>query len=60
MNILLKFREYYGLQEFSLKELDKYLWQFGKFYFLRNINERGSHFAFRGCKKEQGVAIVLK
>lgn len=32
-NILLKFREYYGLQEFSLKELDKYLWQFGKFYF---------------------------
>lgn len=32
-NILLKFREYYELQEFSLKELDKYLWQFGKFYF---------------------------
>ena len=32
-NILLKFKEYYGLQEFSLKELDKYLWQFGKFYF---------------------------
>lgn len=31
-NILLKFREYYSLQEFSLKELDKYLWQFGKFY----------------------------
>lgn len=24
-NILLKFREYYSLQEFSLKELDKYL-----------------------------------
>ena len=31
--ILIKFREFYGLGEFNLKELDKFLWQFGKRYF---------------------------
>lgn len=32
-NILFNFRNFYGLTDFSLKELDKYLWQLGKFYF---------------------------
>ena len=32
-NILVKFREFYGLEEFNLKQLDQYLWQFGKRYF---------------------------
>ncbi|MBN2412489.1 hypothetical protein JXQ31_12435 [candidate division KSB1 bacterium] len=32
-NILIQFRRYYGLDNFTLKELDKYLWQAGKEYF---------------------------
>ena len=37
-NILLEFRKFYGLEQFDLKELDKFLWQFGKHYFPKNIN----------------------
>lgn len=33
--ILIKFREFFKLEEFNLKELDKYLWQFGKYYFSK-------------------------
>lgn len=32
-NILLKFRKYYRLQQFNLKQIDQYLWQAGKKYF---------------------------
>ena len=32
-NIIIAFREYYGLDEFNLKEIDQYLWQLGKEYF---------------------------
>ena len=32
-NIIIAFREYYGLEEFNLKEIDQYLWQLGKAYF---------------------------
>lgn len=31
--VLEAFREYYGLTEFSFKELDKFLWVYGKEYF---------------------------
>lgn len=31
--ILLKFREVYDLQQYSLKDLDRYLWQVGKKYY---------------------------
>ena len=31
--ILLEFRSFYGLEQFTLKEIDKYLWQFGKKHF---------------------------
>lgn len=34
-DILMKFREYYGLQQFNLKQIDKYLWQAGKKHFPR-------------------------
>ncbi len=34
--ILIDFRKHYGLEQFNLKELDKYLWQFGKKYFPKN------------------------
>ncbi|HUD44388.1 MAG TPA: hypothetical protein VMR41_02495 [Patescibacteria group bacterium] len=33
--ILTKFREYYGLGQFNLKQIDQYLWQVGKKYFLK-------------------------
>lgn len=33
--ILMKFREYYGLEAFDLKQIDQYLWQAGKKYFLK-------------------------
>jgi hypothetical protein len=33
--ILLEFRKYYKLNKYSLKQLDKYLWQAGKKYFPR-------------------------
>ncbi len=32
-NVILKFREHYGLESFSLREVDKYLWLVGKEYF---------------------------
>ncbi len=35
-DILIAFRSYYGLEQFSLKEIDKYLWQFGKEYFPKS------------------------
>jgi hypothetical protein len=31
--ILIDFQKFYGLESFSLKEIDKYLWQAGKDYF---------------------------
>lgn len=33
--ILIKFQEYYSLDNFTLKEIDKYLWQAGKQYYPR-------------------------
>ena len=38
-NILLKFREFYKLEKFSLKDLDRYLWQAGKEYYPKNYNK---------------------
>lgn len=32
-NVILKFIEYFDLKEFTLKEVDRYLWQAGKEYF---------------------------
>ncbi len=32
-NVILKFIEYFDLKEFTLKEIDRYLWQAGKEYF---------------------------
>ena len=33
--VLVEFRAFYGLDGFTIKELDKYLWQLGKEYFPR-------------------------
>lgn len=32
-NVLIQFRVFYGLERFTLKQVDKYLWQAGKYYF---------------------------
>ncbi len=32
-NILIQFKSFYNLDEYNLKEIDKYLWQLGKEYF---------------------------
>lgn len=34
--ILIAFQSYYGLDQFSLKEVDKYIWQLGKDYFPKS------------------------
>lgn len=39
-NILLKFREFYKLEKFSLKDLDRYLWQADKEYYPKNYNKK--------------------
>lgn len=33
--ILIAFRAFYGLEEYNLKQIDKYIWQLGKEYFPR-------------------------
>lgn len=38
--ILLKFRSFYNLQIYTLKDIDRYLWQLGKEYFPRKIYKR--------------------
>ena len=38
-NILIEFRRYYSLEQFNLKEIDKYLWQLGKEKFPKNYNK---------------------
>lgn len=35
-NILIDFSRFYGLDQYSLKEIDKYIWQIGKEYFPKN------------------------
>ena len=43
LEILAGFQKFYGLQIFTLKEIDKYLWQAGKLYFpktYRNKSEK--------------------
>lgn len=38
--ILREFRTFYGLEQFSLKEIDKFLWQFGKEHFPNHYGKR--------------------
>lgn len=35
-SILITFKKYYGIDEYNLKDIDKYLWQLGKKYFSKN------------------------
>lgn len=35
-NILISFKKYYDIDNYSLKDIDRYLWQLGKEYFPKN------------------------
>ena len=37
--LLIAFRSFYGLEQFSLKEVDKYIWQLGKDYFPKSYGK---------------------
>ena len=50
-NILTAFRSYYSLEQFSLKEIDKYLWQFGKEYFPKSYYSK--------TQKTRALYVVL-
>lgn len=39
-NILIQFKKYYCIDEFNLKDIDRYLWQLGKDYFPRNYKKK--------------------
>lgn len=38
--ILIDFRAFYGLDKFSLKQIDQYVWQLGKDYFQKNYGKK--------------------
>lgn len=38
--VILAFREYYGLTQYNLKEIDQYLWQLGKEYYPNNYGSK--------------------
>ena len=40
-DILLAFKQYYNLNEYSLKDIDRYLWQLGKKFFPRKYKSGG-------------------
>ena len=37
--VLIDFRKFYGLEQYNLKEIDKYIWQLGKEYFPNNYGK---------------------
>ena len=37
---LIDFRAFYGLDQYNLKEIDKYMWQLGKEYFPKNYGKK--------------------
>lgn len=37
---LIGFRAFYGLDQYNLKEIDKYMWQLGKEYFPKNYGKK--------------------
>ena len=41
--VILAFREYYGLTQYNLKEIDQYLWQLGKEYYPNNYGTKSKN-----------------
>lgn len=42
--ILLQFRSFYGLEQYNLKQIDKYIWQLGKEYFPKEYGKKGTKY----------------
>lgn len=40
-DILLTFRTFYGLEQYNLKKIDKYLWQLGKTHLPKDYSKKG-------------------
>ena len=40
--ILIAFRAFYGLEEYNLKQIDKYIWQLGKEFFPRTYGKKSN------------------
>ncbi len=38
--ILIEFGKFYGLEQYNLKQIDKYIWQLGKEYFPKNFAKK--------------------
>ncbi len=41
--ILIRFRAFYGLEKYNLKQIDKYLWQLGKEYFFQTYVDKSKN-----------------
>ena len=41
--IYIEFRKFYGLEKYSFKDIDRYLWQAGKDYFGKNTSTQETH-----------------
>ncbi len=39
-SILIEFGKFYGLEQYNLKQIDKYIWQLGKEYFPKNFSKK--------------------
>ena len=40
--ILIAFCAFYGLEEYNLKQIDKYIWQIGKIFFKKNYGKKNA------------------
>ncbi len=40
--VLIAFRTFYGLEEYNLKQIDKYIWQLGKQFFKKNYGKKNA------------------
>lgn len=48
MRVILEFQQHFGLTQFSIKQLDQYLWQLGKWYF----NQFGLNYKYYNREEE--------
>lgn len=49
--LLIAFRAFYKLEQFSLKEIDKFIWQLGKEYFPKSYGKRKAENETRGMER---------
>jgi hypothetical protein len=59
-NILIRFRSFYNLDEYDLKQIDKYLWQAGKELFPKSEYNRESSKERFTYTSALGLSVVKK